>query len=63
MTLKMILQSLEPGDKKRLMDAFDNCFTEVVEYAPKRFIGVHIQNNPNLKIDTSVGVWSAGQIT
>lgn len=62
MTLKAILQSLEPEDRRRLMHAFDNDFAQHVEYAPGKFIGVHIQNNSNLKIGTLVGVWSEGEI-
>lgn len=61
--MKMILQSLEPEDRKRLMYAFDNGFSQYIEYAKGRFIGVHIQNNPNLQTDTRSGVWSIGEIT
>lgn len=63
MTLKEILQSLDLEDRRRLMHAFNNCFAEFVEYAPGKFIGVHIQNNPNLKIDTEKSVWSTGEIS
>ena len=61
--LSVILQSLEVEDHRRLMYAFDNGFCELVEYAPNHFIGVHIKNVPNLKINTEIGAWSAGEIS
>lgn len=63
MTLKAILQNLEVENHRRLMHAFNNEFADFVEYAPGRFIGVHIQNVPNLKINSEVGVWSEGEIS
>lgn len=62
MTIKSIIDALEPEDRRRLLHAFDNTFSQFVEYAPGKFIGVHIQNIPSLEIEIEVGDWSIGII-
>jgi hypothetical protein len=62
MTVKSILDSLDKEQRRRLIHAFEQGFSQHVEYASGKFIGVNIQNAHNLKIDTEVGVWSIGEI-
>jgi len=59
MNIKLILESLTSEQRKRLMCAFNDEYSQFIEYQPGRYIGVNITN---LKADTQIGVWSAGRI-
>ena len=60
--MNKILESLTHEQRRRLMHAFDNNFSQFVEYTDGKYIGVNIPANSNLKVDTQIGVWSTGEI-
>lgn len=62
MSLKSRLDSLSVEERRRLMHAFNGCFTQYIELNNKKFIGVNI-NMCNFKIEEKIGVWSFGTIT
>lgn len=61
MSIKSILDNLEPGEKRRLVHAFDNGFSQYVELENNRYVGVNIGSAPNFKILETAGVWSYGE--
>ena len=62
MSIKSILDSLTPEQKRRLIHAFDNGFGQHIILKDNHFIGVNIQGT-NFKILETVGVWSYGTLS
>jgi hypothetical protein len=42
MSIKIILESLKPCQRDQLMYAFEQGWTQIIEYKPGHFIGVHV---------------------
>lgn len=62
-SIKTILSTLEQKKKDQIQYAFEQgLVNQYVEYEPGRFIGVNIQNLPNLIIEQTAGSYSAGSI-
>ena len=61
MSIKAILDSLEPEQKRQLVYAFDNGFDQHIRLEDNMFVGVNV-NAPNLIKHEEVGVWSCGEI-
>jgi len=47
MTLKIILDILTPCQRDQLMYAFEQGWTQSIEYQPGKFIGVNVPNSDN----------------
>lgn len=62
MSIKAVLDSLTPEQRRHLFHAFDNSFGQYLTLDDNRFIGVNINNVPNLIIEEQIGVWAYGQI-
>lgn len=58
--IKEILDNLSPEERRRLIHAFDNEFSQHVELENNHFIGVNIQGT-NFEITEQIGCWSYGQ--
>ena len=58
--IKEILDKLDPGEKRRLVNEFDNGFDQYVELPDNKFVGVNIKNS-NFEIHEQVGCWSYGK--
>ena len=59
--IKEILKSLTLEERKQLMYAFENEFTQYIDLPNNKFIGVNIQSIKCLEILESKGVWSYGK--
>jgi len=62
MSIKSILDALPSEQRKRLMHAFENQFTQHVQLDDNKFIGVHVPSGSNLAIEEIAGCWSYGTI-
>ena len=64
MSIKSKIEGLTVEQRRLLAHSFDNMFSQVVEYKDGHFVGVHLdlEKHKNLKIEETVGVWSAGTI-
>ena len=60
--IKSILDTLQDEQRSQLMCAFEQGFTQIVIYAPGKFIGVNVQDVGNLDSENQEGVWSCGRI-
>jgi hypothetical protein len=62
LTIKDILDSLDPEKKRKLFYAFENGLSQHVNYHNGKFIGVNVTRNQLLNIEQTIGVWSIGTI-
>ena len=60
--VKDILASLGEEQRKQLMYAFNNDFTQIVITSGKNFIGVNCANLSNIEILEEHGSWILGKI-
>ena len=60
MSIKLILDSLTPEQRRRLFHAFDNGFGQLITLDENKFIGVNITDTMNLKIEETINGWSYG---
>lgn len=61
-SLKQQLDQLPKADRQKLMYAFEQGFSQHVRLAGNRFLGVNVRPSANMKIETTLGVWSEGSI-
>ena len=60
MSIKSTLDGLDPEDKRRLVHAFDNDFSQHVVLENGYYIGVNIPMSSHFEKLEEVGVWSYG---
>ena len=60
MSIKSVLDSLKPEQRKQLFHAFDDGFGQYIELSNNKFIGVNIGDISNFKIEEQAGAWSYG---
>ena len=56
--IKDILEKLEPKIKDQLMVAFEEGFTQIIEYDKDQYIGVNVPKDSDFKITFSQNNWS-----
>lgn len=61
-SLREIIGALTPEERATLVDAFESMIEAYIIYTPGRFVGVNVENNPNLRIEESQGVWACGTL-
>jgi hypothetical protein len=61
-TIKETLNKLSESQKRQLSYAFENEFTQFVEYEPGKFVGVNVNHLKHLQVESSAGAWSTGSI-
>lgn len=62
MSMKSKLDSLNSEQRRRLIQAFDNHFSQHIELPDEHFVGVNVNNIANFEILESVGSWAYGKI-
>lgn len=64
MSIKSKMQELSIQQRKQLAHAFDNGFSQHIEFGDNEFIGVHLdyKNTKQLQIKEQVGVWTYGEV-
>lgn len=64
MSIKSKMQELSIQQRKQLAHAFDQGFSQHIEFGIDEFIGVHLDRKitKQLQIKEIVGVWSYGTI-
>jgi hypothetical protein len=60
--IKEILDKLKPDEKRLLMYAFEQDYSQFVRVNTSQFIGVNCHCIKNLEIIESAGKWSIGNI-
>ena len=60
--IKVILAILTSEQRKQLMYAFEREYSQFIELADNKFIGVNITEASNLEVTEERGVWSYGRI-
>ena len=61
MTLREILDSLPPEDRKLIFGWFNNQESGMIQLAEGRFIGVNVPDNPDLEKLIEANSWCYGQ--
>lgn len=61
-SIRSVLDTLDPKDRALLMYAFENGIPQVVKYNKNQFIGVNVAPSTNLSITQSAGLWSVGVV-
>jgi len=63
-SIKSKIEALSVEQRRLLAHSFDNFFSQYIEFGDSQFVGVHLDKikHKNLKIEETVGVWSAGKI-
>lgn len=64
MSVKDKIEKLTLQERRQLSHAFDCNVPQFVEFGNNEFVGVHLipERFPNLRVITSVGVWSYGYV-
>ena len=62
MTIREVLDSLEPPKRAQLMYAFEHDLTQFIEFESGKFIGVNTDYVKHLKSTTAAGKWRLGEI-
>lgn len=60
--IKAMLAILTTEQRRQLMYAFEEEFSQFIELADNKFIGVNITEASNLEVTEEAGVWSYGRI-
>jgi len=62
MSIRDKLDQLNIQERRQLAHAFDNGFSQHIEFGENEFVGVHLntQKAKQLQIKETVGVWSYG---
>jgi len=65
MSIKEKLDQLSLQERRQLAHAFDNGFSQHIEFGKNEFVGVHlnVQKTKQLQVKETVGVWSYGTVT
>lgn len=61
-TIKEIMDSLRPEDRKLLNYAFEHELEQHIRLPDNKYVGVNIRTLKNLKAELAVGLWSYGSI-
>jgi hypothetical protein len=62
-TIREILNSLNPEDRKRLMYSFEESLSAFVEYQEGYFMGVNVVPSDTMIIIKQEGQWSKGTVS
>lgn len=62
MTVKDILDNLDPKAKQLLMYAFEHEFSQYITLPGNTFIGVNVDPIKHLEIQSKAGAWSIGKV-
>lgn len=62
MSVKIHIERLTKQEKRQLAHAFDNGFSQYIEFGDNEFVAVHLDQNrtKHLHIIEQTGVWSYG---
>lgn len=60
--IKEVLEHLKPEEKRLLMYAFENEFSQHVTLKDNKFIGVNVHNIKHLQIEEQAGKWAYGTV-
>lgn len=60
--IKEILDKLKPDQKRLLMYAFENEFSQYITLPDNKFIGVNAHNIKHLQVEEQAGKWAYGSV-
>lgn len=62
MSLKNILDSLKPEERRQLMYAFEHGIAQHIVLPGNKFIGVNVEHIKNLVVTEKAGDWASGDV-
>ena len=61
-TIREIFETLNDDERRQILYGFEHEFAQFVCLPDQKFIGVNVENVPQLEITQQTGVWAVGVV-